>query len=117
MTGKSTFHPSEGHLERVDTSQSPRAEIVDLTRYRSVISDWDLFRQFAANPEPTVFRVCRRRVTPEELIDRLTEQGFRVRKKDGLPDFYEVEEGPRPVSLTLEPVSYTHLTLPTNREV
>ena len=102
MTGKSTFHPSEGHLERVDTSQSPRAEIVDLTRYRSVISDWDLFRQFAANPEPTVFRVCRRRVTPEELIDRLTEQGFRVRKKDGLPDFYEVEEGPRPVSLTLE---------------
>ena len=102
MTKRSTFHPSEGHLKGVGTSRSAHAEVVDLARYRHVISDWDAFRKFAANPEPTVFRVCRRRITPQELVDRLTEQGFRLRKKAGLPDFYEVEEGPRPVSLTLE---------------
>ena len=102
MRERSTSHRSERHLKGVNTSQSPREEVVDLYRYKSVISDWDAFRKSAANPEPTVFRVCRRRINPQELADRLTEQGFRLRKKSGLPGFYEVEEGPRPISLTLE---------------
>ena len=54
MTKRSTFHPSKGHVKGVGTSRSPRAEVVDLARYRHVISDWDAFRKSAANPEPTV---------------------------------------------------------------
>ena len=42
------------------------------------------------------------RITPSELRARLEAQGFRLRALDGMPDFFQVEEGPRPVSFTLE---------------
>ena len=102
MTETSAFRPFEGRLKSGDASRATREEVVDLARYRCIISDWEAFRKAAANPEPTVFRVCKRRTSPQALVDRLTQQGFRLRNKAGLPDFYEVEEGPRPVSLTLE---------------
>jgi NOL1/NOP2/sun family putative RNA methylase len=42
------------------------------------------------------------RIHPDELVARLHAQGFRVRPLEGLPAFYQVEEGPRPVTFTLE---------------
>jgi NOL1/NOP2/sun family putative RNA methylase len=49
-----------------------------------------------------VFRVRTGRVSVEELTARLERQGFRLRPVEGLPAFYRVEDGPFPVSLTLE---------------
>ncbi len=73
-----------------------------LERYRSFIPDWAGFTAAAARPEPTVLRVRTGRITPEALRERLEGQGFRLREIDGMPAFFQVEEGPHPVSLTLE---------------
>lgn len=79
-----------------------RERAVDLTRYRDAIPEWDLFVDAAGRPEPTVFRVRRGRISEPELVERLARQGFRVRPVEGLPSFFQVEEGPRPVSMTAE---------------
>jgi len=52
--------------------------------------------------EPTVFRVREGRITSRELVERLESQGFAVRALEGMPGFFQVEDGPRPVSFTLE---------------
>jgi NOL1/NOP2/sun family putative RNA methylase len=79
-----------------------RARPADLDRYRPFIADWDAFTAAAARPEPVVFRVRTGRVAEAELLQRLRQQGFRIAPVDGLPTFYRVESGPRPISTTLE---------------
>lgn len=73
-----------------------------LERYRSIIPDWSAFRAAAARPEPTVFRVRTGRIAEHDLLDRLAAQGFRARPLEGMPGFHQIEEEPRPVSLTRE---------------
>jgi NOL1/NOP2/sun family putative RNA methylase len=75
---------------------------VDLSRYRSIVPDWARFVEASVREEPTVFRVRTGRISPHELADRLREQSYRIRSLDGMPGFFQVEEGPRPVSFTLE---------------
>ncbi len=73
-----------------------------LERYRSLIPDWAGFTAAAERPEPTVLRVRTGRIAPDELGARLSAQGFRLRGIEGMPSFFQVEDGPGPVSLTLE---------------
>lgn len=79
-----------------------RRRTVDLERYRAIVPDWDAFTEAASRPEPTVCRLRVGRVPEDELVARLEGQGFTLRPLAGMPSFYEVEEGPRPVSMTLE---------------
>ena len=83
-------------------SRPPRQRTVNLERYSSVIPDWPAFLEVASRPEPTVFRVRTGRISPDAVRVRLEEQGYRVRPLDGMPSFFQVEDGPRPVSFTLE---------------
>lgn len=80
----------------------PRDERVDLERYRDFIPDWADFVEAASRPEPTVLRVRSGRIAPAELRARLSARGLRLRAVEGLPDFYRVDDGPLPASLTLE---------------
>ncbi|MGD8319830.1 MAG: RNA methyltransferase [Gemmatimonadota bacterium] len=75
---------------------------MSLDRYRSIIPDWARFLDASERPEPTVVRVRTGRMAPEVLAERLEAQGYRLRPMDGMPAFFQVEEGPRPVSFTLE---------------
>ena len=75
---------------------------MNLERYRPVIPGWSAFLDAASRPEPTVFRVRTGRISAGEVRVRLEDQGYRLRTLDGMPDFFQVEEGPRPVSFTLE---------------
>lgn len=79
-----------------------RERTVDLTRYRSVIPEWEAFLAAASRPEPAVFRARAGRISERALIGRLERQGFRLRSLEGLPGFFQVEDGPRPISLTVE---------------
>ncbi|MEQ1855239.1 MAG: RsmB/NOP family class I SAM-dependent RNA methyltransferase [Longimicrobiales bacterium] len=49
-----------------------------------------------------MFRVRTGRIAEADLLARLERAGFRLRAIDGMPSFFVVEEGPYPVSLTLE---------------
>jgi NOL1/NOP2/sun family putative RNA methylase len=49
-----------------------------------------------------VFRVRAGRIDERQLVTRLERQGFRLTPVEGLTGFFRVEDGPRPVSLTLE---------------
>ncbi|MGE0158092.1 MAG: RsmB/NOP family class I SAM-dependent RNA methyltransferase [Gemmatimonadales bacterium] len=49
-----------------------------------------------------MFRVASHRVHAAELLEGLSAQGFRTRPLDGLPSFFVVESGPRPLSHTYE---------------
>ena len=60
------------------------------------------FAETIARPEPTVLRVRTGRIEPGALKARLHAQGFHLRDMEGLPGFFQVEEGPRPVTFTLE---------------
>jgi len=64
--------------------------------------DWDRFAETITRAEPTVLRVRTGRITPEALEARLGDQGFLLRRLEGLPDFFQVEDGPRPVTFTME---------------
>jgi len=75
---------------------------VDLSRYRSMVPEWARFVEASSREEPTVFRVRTGRIAPDELADRLRTQGYRIRPLNGMPGFFQVDEGPRPVSFTLE---------------
>jgi NOL1/NOP2/sun family putative RNA methylase len=75
---------------------------VSLDRYRAIIPDWTAFAAAAERPEPQVFRVRTGRISPEALRERLEAQGYRLRTMEGQPDFFLVEDGPRPVSFGLE---------------
>lgn len=75
---------------------------MSVERYRSVIPEWSRFVDAAERPEPTVLRVRTGRIAPEALVARLEAQGYRLRPLEGMPAFFQIEEGPRPVSFTLE---------------
>ncbi|MCG6955713.1 MAG: RNA methyltransferase [Gemmatimonadetes bacterium] len=75
---------------------------MDLSRYRSIVPDWPRFVEASSREEPTVFRVRTGRISPDDVADRLREQGYRIHPLDGMPGFFQVDEGPRPVSFTLE---------------
>lgn len=75
---------------------------MDLERYRTVIPGWSDFLEAASRPEPTVFRVRTGRMAADAVRARLEEQGYRLRPLEGMPSFFQVEDGPRPVSFTLE---------------
>lgn len=49
-----------------------------------------------------MFRVRRGRIADADLVARLERAGFRLRAIDGMPSFFAVEDGPYPLSLTLE---------------
>ena len=73
-----------------------------IERYRSIVSEWDRFREAAERPEPTTLRVRRGRTTPERLRRRLAAKGFGLEPVGGLPDFLRVTEAPYSVAKTLE---------------
>lgn len=79
-----------------------RDRTVDLSRYEHVIDDWAAFREAAARPEPTVFRVTQHRISEPELVERLAERGFETRALPGQPGLYQVVDGPGPLSATPE---------------
>lgn len=82
---------------------SPRSErSVDLERYRDFIPDWSEFIEAAGRPEPPVLRVRTGRIRPDDLVERLSNQGFRLSRVDGLPSFFRVVDGPYPISKTIE---------------
>jgi len=49
-----------------------------------------------------VLRTRQGRISPDALAERLIAQGFRLAPKTGLPGFFEIEDGPGPVTATLE---------------
>jgi NOL1/NOP2/sun family putative RNA methylase len=75
---------------------------VSLERYRGIVPDWDSFRENAGRPEPVHVRVRTDRAPAEEVAGRLEAKGFRLKPLDALPRFYRVEDGPGPVTQTLE---------------
>jgi NOL1/NOP2/sun family putative RNA methylase len=83
-------------------TERARGRSVDLTRYRHFIPEWDLFLEAAARPEPTVLRVRTGRISEAELCERLERQGFSLRPLSRLPTFFQVEEGPFPVTMSFE---------------
>lgn len=64
--------------------------------------DWPGFVEASERPEPTVVRVRTGRITPAALAARLEAQGYRLHPLQGMPGFFRVEGGARPVSFTLE---------------
>jgi len=75
---------------------------VSLDRYRAIIPAWSDFVETSERPEPTVVRVRTGRIAPEALVARLEAQGYRLHALEGMPAFFRVEGGARPVSFTLE---------------
>lgn len=73
-----------------------------LERYRPYIDDWDAFLAAAQREEPTVFRIRTGLIDEDDLLARLADRGFRVRRLEGLPGFGEVLDGPVPLSMTPE---------------
>ena len=75
---------------------------MSLERYRSFVPDWSGFLEAAERPEPTVVRVRTGRISPGALAERLEAQGYTLHPLEGMPAFFRVEGGARPVSFTLE---------------
>ena len=73
-----------------------------LERYRSIIPDWDRFRDTISRRDPTTLRVRTGRISPADLTERLAAQGFTLEGVEGLPDFLRVLEGPHSVADTVE---------------
>jgi len=72
------------------------------SRYRDMIPDWEAFEATRFTPEPTTIRVRRGKISAEELLPRLTAQGFRLAPVEGIADFYRLEDGPFSIAQTLE---------------
>lgn len=73
-----------------------------LESYREFMDDWDAFREAIGRPEPTTLRTNVLRISPDELRERLEAQGFHVVPVASQPGFFRVDDGPGPVSDTLE---------------
>jgi NOL1/NOP2/sun family putative RNA methylase len=73
-----------------------------LERYRTIIPDWEGFRDTMLRRDPPTLRVRTGRISTSGLKDRLQGQGFVLTEVDGLPDFLRVIEGPHAVADTLE---------------
>ncbi|SVB03543.1 uncharacterized protein METZ01_LOCUS156397 [marine metagenome] len=75
---------------------------MQLTRYRSIISEWDRFQDAISRRDPTTLRVRTGRVSREDIAERLRAQGFTLERVEGLPDFLRVLGGPHSVADTVE---------------
>jgi len=56
----------------------------------------------AGRPEPTVFRVRGGQADEHDVVARLAAKGFQTRPLEGLPGFHQIEDGPCPLSRTVE---------------
>ena len=73
-----------------------------LERYRTIIPDWEGFRDTMLRRDPPTLRVRTGRISTVDLEDRLQAQGFVLSEVEGLPDFLRVIDGPHAVADTLE---------------
>ncbi len=73
-----------------------------LERYRTIIPDWEGFRDAMLRRDPPTLRVRTGRISSVSLKDRLQAQGFVLSEVEGLPDFLRVDDGPHAVADTLE---------------
>lgn len=73
-----------------------------LERYRTIIPDWERFRDTMLRRDPPTLRVRTGRISTERLKERLEAQGFILSYIEGVPDFLRVIDGPHAVSDTLE---------------
>ena len=73
-----------------------------LERYRTIIPDWEGFRETMLRRDPPTLRVRTGRISKGSLKDRLQDQGFVLSEVEGLPDFLRVIDGPHSVADTLE---------------
>jgi len=73
-----------------------------LERYRTIIPDWEGFRETMLRRDPPTLRVRTGRISMGSLKDRLQAQGFVLSEVEGLPDFLRVIDGPHSVADTLE---------------
>jgi len=73
-----------------------------LERYRTIIPDWEVFRDTMQRRDPPTLRVRTGRISTKSLKDRLETQGFVLSEVEGLPDFLRVIDGPHSVADTLE---------------
>ncbi len=73
-----------------------------LERYRTIIPDWEGFRETILRRDPPTIRVRTGRISAEVLRDRLQAQGFVLSEVEGLPEFLRVIGGPHAVADTLE---------------
>ena len=73
-----------------------------LERYRTIIPDWEGFRDTMLRRDPPTLRVRTGRISSASLRDRLQAQGFVLSEVEGLPDFLRVIDGPHAVADTLE---------------
>lgn len=72
-----------------------------MKRYREVIPDFDAFLETIERPQPVTIRVNRLKATPEQIIDRLKQQGFEVKPIHWNDWIFQVE-GDRNIAKTLE---------------
>ena len=73
-----------------------------LERYRTIIPDWEGFRDTMLRRDPSTLRVRTGRISMEVLKDRLEAQGFVLSEVEGVPDFLRVIDGPHAVADTFE---------------
>jgi NOL1/NOP2/sun family putative RNA methylase len=73
-----------------------------LERYRTIIPDWENFRDTILRRDPATVRVRTGRISVEALKGRLEAQGFVLSGVEGLPDFLRVVDGPHAIADTLE---------------
>ena len=73
-----------------------------LERYRTIIPDWEGFRETILRRDPPTIRVRTGRISAKVLRDRLQAQGFVLSEVEGLPEFLRVIGGPHAVADTLE---------------
>lgn len=73
-----------------------------LERYRTIIPDWENFRDTILRRDPPTVRVRTGRISVADLKARLEAQGFVLSDVEGLPDFLRILDGPHPVADTLE---------------
>lgn len=75
---------------------------MQLERYRGIIPDWEAFCDTISRPEPSTIRVSTQRIEPDELLGRLTAQGFGFEPLPGVDACFRVTERPRLISDTIE---------------
>ena len=75
---------------------------MSLSRYRSIVPEWESFLAAVATPEPVTFRVRPRLLPEERVIARLERQGFALAPIRGLSGYWRVMDGPDSVAQTPE---------------
>ena len=108
------------HLQSVPiNSDSAHLDIAIPSHWRD--EDWQrLIEQFRPKTALLSTSLIRQKVLPDMALSMLAigeETGEMDKMLSKVADFYEDEVGAMVKALTSMPVSYTHLTLPTNREV